>query len=167
MMTETERAYLAGLIDGEGCISIFVNRWNNAKRVTPVDDLAGSTLARVHICMCDEPLIRWIRRRVGSGTMYLRRVRTKAHWKPLSTIVWTGATAVLMLRQVLPYLRLKKRQAKIFIAWVTLAKRTVHWQGRRGGSAYPLWVIRKRNAWLAEMRALNRRGTLPATAVTA
>ena len=152
-MTRTERAYLAGLIDGEGCISMF---WNNSN-----DGLNGSTMARVHICMCDEPLIEWIKERVGSGTIYVRPHEPEKGWRPISTIVWTGRSAVPMLRQVLPYLRLKKRQARIFLAWVALSNRTRKFHGRKGGSPYPKWVLAKRDAWLLEMRSLNQRGVPP------
>ena len=153
-MTRTERAYLAGLIDGEGCISMF---WNNAN-----DGLNGSTMARLHIAMCDEGILAWVRRRVGSGTSFTRPyVKKNPAWRPLWTIAWTGRSAVAVLRQVLPYLRLKKRQARILIAWVTLSNRTRKFHGRAGGSPYPKWVLAKRDAWLLEMRSLNQRGVPP------
>lgn len=152
-MTRTERAYLAGLIDGEGCISMY---WNNRN-----DGLNGSTLSRLHIAMCAPGIIEWIKLRTGSGTIYTRRHTRQAVWKDLSTITWTGKTAVEVLRQALPFLRLKKRQAHIFIAWVALSDRTRKFHGRAGGSPYPTWVRAKRDAWLVEMRSLNQRGAPP------
>ena len=163
-MTKTERAYLAGLIDGEGCVTLFVNNWNHRlKNGKLAGSKNGSTLSRLHIAVCDKAAIDSVAETVGFGKTYARSPigRGAGVWKQLFTITWTGKRAVVILKQVLPYLRIKRRQAEILIEWVTLAERERHFKGRNGGPAYPEWVIAKRDAFVEELRALNRRGVTP------
>ena len=157
-MTETERAYMAALIDGEGCVSMFVNNWNTARAK---HGIAGrSTLVRLGVGVCDELFMRALVRRWPGAALHARRSRNPA-WSTMWYAAWTGERAARVLRQVRPYLRLKRRQADLLIQWVALAHRERRYPGRGGGVGYSDVVMRRRDGYIEKMRALNRRGAPP------
>jgi hypothetical protein len=103
-MTNTELAYVAGLIDGEGTIGFG----RKAK-----EDIATYAL-RLRIGMSDENAIRWLQRTSGFGSVTSRDLakrRRQTHW------VWSvfSNQAANVLREALPYLLVKKQQAEIAI----------------------------------------------------
>ena len=103
MLTETEKAYLAGLIDGEGCIMIHRGKQANGK---PRHQL------RLDIAQTDRPFFEeWIEHTgVGRISTVKRRSRKRAtcyHW------VLHDRQAEVILRAVRPYLRIKHTQADI------------------------------------------------------
>jgi len=62
-MTETERAYIAGLFDGEGSVD-YAQRWEKRTK-------GKYKVWRIHceISMTDEPVIRWLHEVLGVGTV--------------------------------------------------------------------------------------------------
>ncbi len=96
-LTTAERAYLAGLIDGEGTI----------------------TLARIHkgayrqlsvsISNTERPLLDWVQQVIGAGRITAKRV-----YRPRHTTSYTYAVsniqALDLLKQVVSHLRSYKRQ---------------------------------------------------------
>ena len=162
-MTTTERAYLAGLVDGEGCISMFSYQAGTyqfgsmRRRGTP----KYRTLVRLHIGICYGPVILWIANELG-GRPFRRNVsRYNPNTKLIWTIQWSGVRAVAILKLIWPYLRVKRRQAAIAMKWIALSERTRDFKGRWGGPAYPAWVTRRRDGYLRRMHDLNRRGATP------
>ena len=99
-MTETEKAYLAGIIDGEGCIGIHKNH----KKV----------LLRVHVYNTNRVLLEWIQDRFG--IIIHDRVR-QANWKRQYSCQFNGIAALDLLKTVYPYLVLKKAQARIAFSY--------------------------------------------------
>lgn len=101
-MNPTELAWLAGFLDGEGCIGIYRHKTNTSRgyqlRVSVVNtDLAS--LLKFKIAF-GGPI--WKADRKGS-------LGKKVCWE------WqvTGKAAELALQQLFPYLRTKGRQARI------------------------------------------------------
>ena len=95
-------AYVAGLIDGEGCIHIEKSRATYRARVT----LGMSAPARG---LLEEMKSQW------GGVMYQMRPATKRWAAAYQWYVW-GDSASELLRYILPYLKLKRRQAEIGLA---------------------------------------------------
>ena len=93
-------AYVAGLIDGEGCIHLDVTRRTYYR-------------ARVSIGMT-EPALALLRemQQEWGGTLYQQRQQTQ-RWASAWTWHLTGESAANLLRAVQPYLRLKAEQAKL------------------------------------------------------
>lgn len=60
ILTETDKAYIAGIIDGEGCIGYY-NRGSH--KGVPYHS------ASVHISMTDPRPIKWLKDKVGYGTV--------------------------------------------------------------------------------------------------
>jgi hypothetical protein len=109
---KTALAYTAGIIDGEGCISIYLHRTITAKRQrNPFYQL------HVSVSSTDEWLCQWLKMQYGGSvrleTRYLRESQRSPCWKWALMSSQAGA----FLEQILPYLQLKRPQAEIAIAF--------------------------------------------------
>lgn len=101
---ETDLAYLAGLIDGEGTISCSINLTKKNVRALQ---------KQLSIFNTNITLIEWIESRFG-GKIHSRKRSDK--WKTEHQIKWSANDASKLLSLVLPYLVIKKEQAELFIA---------------------------------------------------
>lgn len=101
MATDTDLAYLAGLIDGEGYIGVKRSR--------------DSFSARIQVRMVDEPAIAFLAATLG-GTYYREREHA-ANRRPLYCFQASDLKAETILRAVLPYLRVKREQANTVLAF--------------------------------------------------
>ena len=105
--SETERGYLAGIMDGEG--SIVMN------------GAAGKRLPRmlVQVSSCDHELVEWLRITVGG---FVRRRKSKnENWR--DHYYWTlhGKKAVAFLQEIGPLMKIDKKRLRAEAA-VTYAK---------------------------------------------
>lgn len=97
-MEETEKAYLAGLFDGEGTIALI--------------NFKNKQLIRIKIALDNKETIQWAYNKIKKGSFYSyipkgQPKRTKKY-KELFTIQITGVTATKFLKEILPYLKVKK-----------------------------------------------------------
>lgn len=110
-MLETEKAYIAGLLDGEGTIS-FKEKWVSNFRVS--------------IANTDVPLLEWVQSVVGFGRISTFKPHTmkytldngkvrEYHCRPVSRIDWVGRGAELFLSEIVGYLVLKRQKAIMFL----------------------------------------------------
>src|SRR4051794_4956362 len=104
-MDETLRAYLAGILDGEGCVSLQVRPKNGRFYITP----------RVQVSNTDEEFIRWLDRTIGAGNIYQNR-----NHRPTRKDLWlwscAGSVARELVRATRPWLRIKAPQADLILA---------------------------------------------------
>ncbi len=124
--------YVAGLIDGEGCITALVT----AKQVKPVVQVTMTTRA---------PLERLMRK--YGGNLHERQ-REGTNWKP--TLQWfcPAATFAQFLTDIIPHLALKSEQAKLALElWTFQAS-----PGRNLGEG----MREKKEALAREIQALNQ-----------
>ena len=135
--TPGEIGYLAGLIDGEGCVSLHGRR----------DPVRGYCTAALQVSNTDLELLDWLHRSLG-GTIYQRRDgrptrKVCATWG----IFATGAREIL--QAVRPYLRVKAAQADVVLRldWTNPGRAGMTPERRR-----------ERAVALAEIRRLNARG---------
>jgi intein/homing endonuclease len=79
MIPETDRAYIAGLFDGEGCVSYkqYNRKRANNKKAYPTWQI------RLEIAMTDKSVLVWLNEILGVGTVGEKRYKTKytAGWK--------------------------------------------------------------------------------------
>ena len=114
-LTPTERAYIAGLIDGEGCI------WAATKP-------NGSFAAVLAVNMIHRPTIEWLWRATGVGFVYKfasqksRSIPRRQLWRWAAT----NAVGAEVLEAVLPYMVTKSLQAEAYISLMKLRARTKH-----------------------------------------
>lgn len=155
-ITETDKAYLAGLIDGEGCIVITKSVYERTP--TPIYSLA------VVVSSCDGDVLRYWAEKTGCG-----KVRTGAleHGNSRKSYVWwvSSRQAESLLRCVYPYLMLKREQADIAFKFTETIAPVGGWGqrgGTRGGNRTPPDVIHQRERYkqaLSKMKGYKvRRG---------
>jgi hypothetical protein len=137
---ESRRAYAAGYFDGEGTISIHRRRGKYEKATFVLQLNVGST--------DPEPLY-WLYENFGGRVRGPLR-RPKENHKPI--YFWQTATssAESFLKEIYPYLIVKKKQADVALKLrATLGK-----MGERASEE----TIRQREELKAELSRLNRRG---------
>ena len=146
ILSESERAYLAGLIDGEGCIGLTKYHSRILRQ-----DRIGCYCARMSIAMTGKELYDF-QAEIGVGKIRTQK-RQHAHWKDVH--VWhMGANACrTILPQVIPYLRFKRQQAILLLEYLNLS---AHVAKRDGKAVDDYWV--KVDRIREELTALNKRG---------
>lgn len=137
MLLETDKAYLACLVDSEGNISLI----RYGKRPGPKPTVSiGNT---------NHDILRWIQCQVGMGNIYIRKQMLSPNHKLGGAWTVSHNEAISFLRIILPYLKMKKRQAEVIFALDKLTKRAKKEIGCKkfgGGKACPDWLNRKRDA---------------------
>ena len=150
-MKLSERAYMAGIIDGEGCI--YVNRRKpTGRRVTPGYGV------KVIVTTTDRCLVDWMIEKAGLRSVFhVKNPPGNRRSKWLCT--WNNNHADRLLRQLQKFLVIKTRQADIGIKLCEHLKRSRY---RAGGTGKP--VLKKevefREKIKQEIAALNKRGRL-------
>lgn len=105
-MNKTDLAYLAGILDGEGCIHISKYKGDERHKTLRY------TL-NVQISMVDKSPLMLAQFAFGG---YLRlRIRENTKWKPIWEWGLKSNKAVECLKDLLPYLRTKKAEAELGI----------------------------------------------------
>jgi len=108
-MKEADKAYIAGFIDGEGCIAL----WSSGR------PRVGRSVVRPCVFLANTNLevLEWIREVTGLGhiSRYIER-RSPRH-KPLYRLIFSENEIPILLEAVLPYLKVKREQAEIVLAY--------------------------------------------------
>jgi len=145
-LTETEKAYLAGFFDGEGCINIG--------RHTPTGCRTVSHFLQVIIGQCDREFLSKWQHRVGIGKIYedkgvgkIPKIKRSWHWRI------HGAAAEQLLILLLPYLDIKHEEAEIALRF-RKTKKLPH-PGSRGT---PQAVIALREEYKQMLHTAKRKG---------
>jgi hypothetical protein len=105
-LTPEERAYIAGLIDGEGSIYVAAVGPHRNKTAYPI----------VVLAMTHREVISWLCQRLASGAMQLHNqtnLRRHPHYRPQYRFQLFGKRAKMLCESVLPYLRVKREQARL------------------------------------------------------
>lgn len=112
MVSDTTKAYLAGLIDGEGYIGILRTKKGNKKEWHSSFDFIFTPVLKV--AMVEKELITWLYETFG-GTFETR----KAHKNARESYGWMCRKAKVaeFLQMIYPYLRAKKDQAEIIFSF--------------------------------------------------
>jgi len=134
--------YLAGFLDGEGCISIH--------RHKKIRDKYKQCDLRVEIVNCYLLVIREIAKRLK--TKFIRKTRQNPNWKILYRISIPGNKAMQILKRLLPYLIVKRKQAKLAIDFQKM-KNQKNWKRMNRDKYNKL----KKSYWI-KFKKLNKRG---------
>ncbi len=134
-MKEAEKAYLAGIIDGEGTVTLARNRKNETP--SPSVTVANNNLE----------LLEWIKGLVG-GTIISKK-KHKAHHSDSYAWAMRSDKAIQLLKDVRQYLIVKKPQADLII---NKYKSVTHRAGK-----YTPEMLEKKTRLVAEIRMLNKR----------
>jgi len=142
-------AYLAGLIDGEGCI-YAVKRG----RTLPGRPERFTYCLTLEMAMCSKETIFWVAENFG-GRVCVQKSRTNRpyyHWRI------TNDSAVEVLKKVYPFMVTKKQQAALAFKFREVIKQSA-WQ--RDSHRNSL-----RDELILKIRSLNQRWTLTKTVET-
>lgn len=134
-MEEGVKAYLAGIIDGEGTVTLVRAHRNE----TPCPEVSVSNTSL--------PLLKWIQKRVGGI------VSSKKTYKSHHTIsyVWRlrHDKAICFLNEIKEYLIVKRKHADLITQEY---KKVTHRAGK-----YTPQLLQKKNALVQRIRKLNQR----------
>ena len=112
MHTETELAYLAGFIDGEGCFFIGIFDTKSA-----AGNIARNYHTYIKICNTDANVMQWIAK-TFDGTNYNQfkaTDRSRKFDKIIYNIQFTGQNLNELLPKIYPYLIVKKHHCEIMM----------------------------------------------------
>ena len=119
-MTNEELAYAAGIMDGEGSISLVKTKQRNKPpkylnhgNLSNPNGINIRYVLSVNVGMVDRQVPEWLYEQFG-GHLYYRKGQ-KEGWS--NQCIWqiTSRLALSFLEQVFPYLKVKRVQAKIAI----------------------------------------------------
>ncbi len=143
-ISQKELAYIAGFIDGEGCLTLDLGK----RRKTLVFS------ARLLIVNTDKKIIDWLAKKTGAGSHDIKMNPGKYHKPAYRMFLSRQADLLKFLIKIYPYLRIKKRQASVLIEILKyrskgFRSRTLNRIGRREYAA------------VAKIHLLNKKGTRP------
>lgn len=143
-LLDVQAAWLAALVDGEGCIAVWKQRRAGGQQVKYNGVIVISNT-------CIDLLIK-ARELTRSGVLYLHRPGTKHRrtWhKPLYTLRINNRAVPAVLRAILPYLIAKRRQAELVLRFYE----AVHAAPVRSAEEHAVFEY-----LYLESRRLNKRG---------
>ena len=150
-LTKTDKAYIAGLLDGEGSISLvksFAKR-TNGRYVYPY----------IRIANTDKVMIDWLRSKLSNG---YRGYHSKLHegCKDVHHLAWASNEAIELLRMVRPYLVSKAQRADIVLRLSDENRKYLKLAGGYFGNGHPLpdELMEKRRVAFDLLQKLNKRG---------
>lgn len=113
-MLETDKAWFAGIIDGEGCISLY----KRASHFVPSVKVANTNELLINKCkqVLDEAGIEYCIRYSDRG----ERKNAKPAWE---LMMESRPRVIATLELILPYLVSKQEQAKLVLDWCSQGKR--------------------------------------------
>lgn len=133
METKLLKAWMAGFLDGEGCLTITRQIRKNRPSATYRSQISVTNTVR-------ESLVDFQTTYGGSIYEITERRNDKNNRKWSDSYVWYCPldSAKLFLEEMLPHLRVKKQQAQILLVFLDTKnsfKRNKRTKGRHGGSA--------------------------------
>ena len=99
-MKETEKAYLAGIIDGEG--SIMLTKLHKNQYHSPCVSIASTDLELLH----------WVKDKIGNGTITRKKNYNALRHKNSFTYTLVYDAAINLLIEIQPYLVIEKKKAR-------------------------------------------------------
>jgi len=148
-------AYLAGIIDGEGSINITSTKAPNSRNV--------SHALRMSVTNTSEALMVWLIDTFGSGRQMSRNTNP-GKWATRYDWVVYGHQAEVVLRAVLPYLVIKRDQARLALEFRGIGRTQKPYLHIRGGApALDPDVVIEREDIKRRLSVLNRRGPISNT----
>lgn len=136
-LSETDRAYIAGFIDGEGCITILKNKKGK------YSSYYALTLT---IAQADKLALEDLSAIIGGGKIYKSK-STDTHF-----LTFAPNDSIFLLKEIRPYLRYKKDQADLAIEF---REKTTF---ERSGQKLDDDVSRLREYYFVRMKELKRNG---------
>lgn len=138
-LSEVERGYLAGIVDGEGTINFGLQQGRAHRK--------GSWYLQVS--STEPALVEWLASRLGGKVSTFPSPTKPRNWKPLYRWQVNGKQAVVICHEIGPLLVIKKAQAQLLVE---------SYQLRRTSRGVDDVADRAREEMHDRFRELNRRG---------
>lgn len=143
LLSDVELSYMAGLIDGEGCLTITKLH-------------SGGVTLSLSIQMTDQGVLNWIATKLGTKCNISRSAsKVGPRRKPLWKVILTGGRAAMLCSRILPYMKVKHRQATIFLRFAET------FQTGYDSKGVPQHILNFRSRCKLAIHLLNRRGVTP------
>lgn len=148
-LTDIDTAYIAGLVDGEGCLAIVRQKNSNCR---------GGFAYRCgfRIASTNQGIMEWLSEAVGAGCVKSHQPKMRNSKRQWSWDLWSNNAAALTMR-LLPYLKIKRPSAELLLAFQNGLKT------HRVGVPLTGSEIAFRDECYHKSRVLNRRGLVPYT----
>jgi len=150
--------YMAGFFDGEGCVAISKINLKNPEYKSP------RYVLEVTAYNCDKDVMDWILTKFGGSTQLRVKPKEKWYWKDNYGWKITSNKAIPFLKELLPYLKVKKKQAELAIEFQEQVmnvknRKTIPVKAGNGIShRLAPSEINKRDKYWRQMIKLNNRG---------
>ncbi len=142
ILSDVDAAYIAGLVDGEGSIALKRSgEWNKNRTLT--------YRLSVTITNTFPGIMGWIALKVGYGAIY--KQKTRNNWKDAWHWQINGRRAMDLLKQLYPYLKIKKLQVEVALVFGETVPQL-------GGVKLSEKVLNFRQELKNRMTALNKKG---------
>ena len=138
-LSEIDKAYIAGFVDGEGVITL-----TKAKRTSGKYNIRQFII----VTNSDQETIKWLEHVTGLGCVYGGTKPHKKNWSKIYRWQITSAQARALITDLLPYLRIKKSIAQVVMSLPL----------QKGKSQIDPNIYDKQIAILKRVRILNQRG---------
>lgn len=148
--TDTDCAYLAGIIDGEGCISGYIGYFRNNTPAHPKKRNDRVFVLYVSVVNTDRRMVDWVAAR-WHGSTHTRKPGSGGHKPVHSWMVQNSRGVRAVVEAALPYLVIKREQADLALQLAAMTRNP----GRAGYS--PAEVAARKGIY-EQLRILNRKG---------
>jgi hypothetical protein len=148
VMSATEAAYMAGMVDGEGSVTLIKAAWKRNRAGFQFQPLL--TIANTF-----RPVLERLVEMCGNGRIVATYNTKHAAHKVGYRVVFTSNQIRHVLPQLVPYLVIKKRQAELLIEYLGEWRKGLHITDES---------YRRGEDFRQQLRALNQRGNDPTVA---
>jgi hypothetical protein len=149
ILTETDYAYLAGVIDGEGTITFSRIPTRRNGRVY------CNYSPHLSISNTDLGMMKSLKRRFGGGLVRVAPPSNKL-WKRGNILYFRREEMLTLLPKVTPYLTGKKRKAELLLEYMTTRTESVRQD--KNGRYVGIPLTDRQRKIISEIRKRNRRG---------
>lgn len=114
-LTDGERGWLAGIVDGEGCITIT--------RTSPSKNTTHRTIQYrpyITVTMGHAPTIARVRELIGVGSGDIQTLSTNPKWNDAYRWYASNRHAITAVKAIRPYLVTKAEEADVILEWSLL-----------------------------------------------
>ena len=112
-LSEAERAYIAGIIDGEGCISTYFTK---------------RFCIRLFIVNTHYPMLNWLHSKLPGSCIYKYRKKRKIHHKERYSFSLNSLYTFHLLTLIYPFLIIKRKKAEFIIDLFNNLARGISWR---------------------------------------
>ena len=145
MPSKEDWIWLAGFVDGEGCVSLYKAKHKRLK---------NHWVLKLRLNNCEMGLMRKLHEQFGGTLQLVPNSKKNSKWRDAFSIDWANCKCEPILKKLIPYLRTSKKDQAI-LALEFLASKDPH----RGPKPLTEEEIGYRDGVVHQLRALKKTGT--------